>query len=107
MLDTKALIAKILTFIDRPAVKTLSYSASMGTIAGGGWKTDITFSFSVPSGYTAMAGKCIHNSGYVIAYSDGWNRGATSVNPRLHNVTSTTATGNVYCYVTCVRNDLL
>lgn len=89
-----------------PLFVAVNRSASIGTVAGGGWKTDITINFNVPSGYTALAGCCWHNSGYLVIYNYGWAKGATSVSPRFHNVTSTSASGTVYAYVVCIRNDL-
>ena len=89
-----------------PLFVAVNRSASIGTVAGGGWKTDLTINFNVPSGYTALAGCCWHNSGYLVMYSHGWAKGATSVSPRFHNVTSTSTSGTVYAYVVCIRNDL-
>lgn len=89
-----------------PLFVAVNRSASIGTVAGGGWKTDITINFNVPSGYTALAGCCWHNSGYLVIYNYGWAKGATSVSPRFHNVTNTSASGTVYAYIVCIRNDL-
>ena len=112
MLDVKTLLTKILqslkswqtiltpAFICKEFTKTVSVPAT-------GWSGYQTFSFTVPSGYTALPGVAFGNSGYITLYDNAWAKGSTQASFSAYNRYSGSISLKVTARVIFVRNELI
>ena len=122
MVDVKKLLAKMLTEIKAnttdiasintkltraPLIKTVTANVSSGNVAANGWASGKTISWTTPSGYTALPGVVSTNSGYMIVYNNGWQKGDTSVTVSFHNIGTVATTATAYANVIFVRSDML
>ena len=89
-----------------PLFKTATFTKQIN-VSANGWSGNQNIAFTVPSGYTALAGVVYMNSGYITLYNNYWIHGATQAAFQAYNRYSSSVSVTATARVTFVKNGLL